>query len=74
MLTVINRGLGALLCEKFAAEGCNIVVNYVSSKDRADEVAKICSDKYGVKTAVIQAVGCPPSLSSQQTHFPRMPE
>jgi NAD(P)-dependent dehydrogenase (short-subunit alcohol dehydrogenase family) len=49
------RGLGALICEKFAAEGANIVVNYVSSKDRADQVAEKCKE-FGVKTAVIQAV------------------
>jgi len=44
-----------LLCEKFAAEGANVVVNYMSSKDRADEVAAKCEKEFGVKTAVIQA-------------------
>ncbi|KIW82562.1 hypothetical protein Z517_05589 [Fonsecaea pedrosoi CBS 271.37] len=47
-------GLGALICEKFAAEGSNIVVNYVSSKDRADQVAEKCKG-LGVKAVVIQA-------------------
>jgi len=55
LVTGGSRGLGALICEKFAEEGCNIIVNYVSSQDQAHEVAKICSDKWGVKTAVIQA-------------------
>ncbi|KIW67720.1 hypothetical protein PV04_06952 [Phialophora macrospora] len=54
LVTGGSRGLGALLCEKFAAEGSNIVVNYVSSKDRADQVADKCKE-FGVKTAVIQA-------------------
>ncbi|KIW91377.1 uncharacterized protein Z519_08273 [Cladophialophora bantiana CBS 173.52] len=51
---VLNQGLGALICEKFAAEGSNIVVNYVSSKDRADQVAEKC-EGLGVKAVVIQA-------------------
>lgn len=55
LLTNIFRGLGALICEKFAAEGSNIVVNYVSSKDRADQVAEKCKE-FGVKAVVIQAV------------------
>ena len=49
------RGLGALICEKFAAEGSNVAVNYVSSKDRADEVAEKVRG-FGVKAVVIQAV------------------
>ncbi|KIX05059.1 uncharacterized protein Z518_05931 [Rhinocladiella mackenziei CBS 650.93] len=48
LITGGSRGLGALLCEKFAAEGSNIVVNYVSSKDSADQVAEKCKG-LGVK-------------------------
>jgi len=51
------RGLGALIAEKFAAEGANVVVNYVSSKDRATEVAEKIKTEHGVKAHVIQAVG-----------------
>ncbi|OQV08844.1 hypothetical protein CLAIMM_13059 [Cladophialophora immunda] len=54
LVTGGSRGLGALICEKFAAEGSNIVVNYVSSKDRADQVAEKCKG-FGVKAVVIQA-------------------
>ncbi|TVY87217.1 Glucose 1-dehydrogenase, partial [Lachnellula willkommii] len=32
-------GLGELICLKFAAEGCNVAVNYNTSEDRAKEVA-----------------------------------
>ncbi|KAK6382970.1 hypothetical protein LTS17_003640 [Exophiala oligosperma] len=35
-----SRGLGALICEKFAAEGCHIMVNYISREDRAREVVE----------------------------------
>ncbi|KIW16299.1 hypothetical protein PV08_06350 [Exophiala spinifera] len=35
-----SRGLGALICEKFAAEGCHVMVNYHSREDRAREVVE----------------------------------
>ncbi|KAI1616123.1 short chain dehydrogenase [Exophiala viscosa] len=54
LVTGGSRGLGALICEKFAAEGSNVVVNYVSSKDRAEEVAEKCKG-LGAKVAVVQA-------------------
>ncbi|KAJ4673328.1 hypothetical protein HRR95_006179 [Exophiala dermatitidis] len=41
--------------ESFAAEGSNLVVNYVSRKDRADQVAEKCRKEFGVKVVVIQA-------------------
>lgn len=41
---------------KFAAEGCNVVVNYVSSKDRAEEVVEKCEREFGVKSTAIKAV------------------
>jgi NAD(P)-dependent dehydrogenase (short-subunit alcohol dehydrogenase family) len=44
-----------MLCEKFAQEGANVVVNYVSSKDRAEEVAEKVKS-HGGKAAVVQAV------------------
>lgn len=51
-----GRGLGALICERFAAEGCNIAVNYLSSEDKAKEVAAKV-EKHSVKSVVIQGVG-----------------
>ncbi|KAK5073973.1 hypothetical protein LTR64_006886 [Lithohypha guttulata] len=53
LVTGGSRGLGALICEKFAAEGSNVAVNYVSSKDRAEEVAKKV-ESYGVKAICIR--------------------
>ncbi|KAK5051373.1 hypothetical protein LTR84_003025 [Exophiala bonariae] len=55
LVTGGSRGLGALLAEKFAAEGANVVVNYVASKDRAEEVAEKIKKEYGIKAHVIQA-------------------
>ena len=44
---------------KFAAEGCNVAINYVSAKDKADELAEEVQKKYEVKTVVLQAVSDP---------------
>lgn len=51
-----NRGLGALVAEKFAVEGSNVAINYVSNKEAADKVASDIASKYNVKTIVIQGV------------------
>ncbi|TVY38483.1 Glucose 1-dehydrogenase [Lachnellula subtilissima] len=40
LVTGGSRGLGELICLKFAAEGCNVAVNYNASEDRAKEVAE----------------------------------
>ena len=52
----IIRGLGALVANKFAAEGSNVAINYVSNKETADQVASEIASKYGVKTIVVQGV------------------
>ena len=50
------RGLGALVAEKFAAEGCSIAINYVSNVERAKETAEKLEKEYGVKVVVVQGV------------------
>ena len=42
-----------MICEKFAAEGANVAINFVSSKDRAEILAKKLEEK-GIKTVCIQ--------------------
>ncbi|KAK5465194.1 hypothetical protein LTS15_001757 [Exophiala xenobiotica] len=54
LVTGGSRGLGAVICEKFAAEGSNVMINYVSSKDKAEEVAGKCKNDFGVKVAIVQ--------------------
>ncbi|KAJ6187010.1 hypothetical protein N7519_001918 [Penicillium mononematosum] len=54
LITGGSRGLGALAAEKFASEGSNVAINYMSSKEIADKLASDIATKYGVKTAVIQ--------------------
>jgi NAD(P)-dependent dehydrogenase (short-subunit alcohol dehydrogenase family) len=53
---VINSGLGAVIAEKFASEGANVVINYVSSEDRAKETEAKINSQYAVKTAIVQGV------------------
>ena len=51
-----SRGLGAVIAERFGAEGANIAVNYVTGEGRAlNTVAKIEATSH-VKTVVIQGV------------------
>lgn len=50
------RGLGALICEKFAAEGCSVAVNYHASKDRAVQLAEKIEKEYKTKAIVVGGV------------------
>ena len=52
----LKRGLGALVAQKFAAEGSNVAINYMSNKETADKVAADLASKYSVKTIVVQGV------------------
>lgn len=60
-MTKNHRGLGALIVEKFAAEGCNVAINYNQSEDRARSVAERVEKAYDVKCAVLQGVRDPES-------------
>ena len=61
---VTFRGLGALLAEKFAAEGCNVAINYNASQDRAKDIAAKIEKNHQVKTVVIQGVSLRCDLKS----------
>ncbi|PKX95686.1 SDR family NAD(P)-dependent oxidoreductase [Aspergillus novofumigatus IBT 16806] len=54
LVTGGSRGLGALVAQKYAAEGCNVAINYLSSKDVAEELASSLQTQYGVKAITIQ--------------------
>ncbi|KAI9923666.1 hypothetical protein ASPWEDRAFT_418839 [Aspergillus wentii DTO 134E9] len=54
LITAGSRGLGALVAQKFASEGCNVAINYVSNKEAAEKVASEIQAQYNVKTAIIQ--------------------
>jgi NAD(P)-dependent dehydrogenase (short-subunit alcohol dehydrogenase family) len=55
LVTGGSRGLGAVVVERFAAEGSNVVINYVSAADRAQKLAEDIREKYDVKVVIIQA-------------------
>ncbi|KAK5688834.1 hypothetical protein LTS10_000812 [Elasticomyces elasticus] len=57
LVTGGSRGLGAEICRKFAAEGCNIAINYANNEAPAQELAKELQQKYNVKTVVLKADG-----------------
>ena len=57
MHLLISRGLGALVATKFAAEGCQVAINYVSNLQRAEETAEHINAAFQTKTVVIQGVG-----------------
>jgi hypothetical protein len=50
------RGLGVVICEKFAKEGCNVAVNYVNSKEQSDELAVRLESEHKVKAYTIRGV------------------
>ncbi|KAJ5812687.1 hypothetical protein N7474_008988 [Penicillium riverlandense] len=54
LVTGGSRGLGAVICEKFAAKGCNVAINYGSNADAAQQVAHDIRQKYPVKICIIQ--------------------
>ncbi|MCJ1243477.1 hypothetical protein MMC30_000674 [Trapelia coarctata] len=54
LVTGGSRGLGALIAEKFAAEGCSVAINYVSNLERAKQTAEKIEKEYGAKTVVVQ--------------------
>lgn len=41
---------------KFAQEGANVAINYVTNRQRAEAVAKKIEREYGGKVALIQGV------------------
>lgn len=54
LVTGGSRGLGAATVERFAAEGCNVVINYLSTVERADALAEKLKNIWGVKVITLQ--------------------
>ena len=55
IITGSSRGIGAATALYFAEKGFNIVINYVSNKEAADNLSREINEKYPVDTLVIKA-------------------
>lgn len=53
----MRRGLGEVICFKFAAEGCNVAINYVSSEEKAKELKGKFEGEFGVRVVCLRGVG-----------------
>lgn len=53
------RGLGALVAQKFAAQGSNVAINYFSSAGAAETIASDIRAQYNVKVITIKGVRSP---------------
>lgn len=52
IVTGSSQGIGASIAKHFAAAGARVVVNYASSKDKADNIVKSIIDAGGIAMAV----------------------
>ncbi|ORX92899.1 short chain dehydrogenase/reductase [Clohesyomyces aquaticus] len=57
LVTGGSRGLGAVICKTFAAQGCNVAINYFNRVEAANDVAAEC-EKLGVKAVVVKGDAC----------------
>lgn len=55
LITGASRGIGAATAIAFAKEGYNIIINYKSSSDKAENLVKVIKESYGVEALSYQA-------------------
>jgi len=57
LITGGSQGLGAEIVRKFAAEGCDVAVNYHSNTEAAEKLkAEVEGDFPGVRVVLLKAV------------------
>ncbi|KAK4610490.1 3-oxoacyl-[acyl-carrier-protein] reductase FabG [Fulvia fulva] len=57
LITGGSRGLGAEIARKFAAERCNVAINYANNEQPAQDLAKELQSDHNVKTTVVKGDG-----------------
>ncbi len=55
LITGGSAGVGAAVAKQLAAEGVNLAINYASSSERAESLAKELKEKYNIKVITIKA-------------------
>lgn len=57
------------MAQKFAGEGSNVAINYVSSKDAAEKLASDLQSQYKVKAIIVQGVRVFPSFKTARQDY-----
>jgi NAD(P)-dependent dehydrogenase (short-subunit alcohol dehydrogenase family) len=60
LVTGASSGIGEAIAIRFAQEGANVAINYMSSEGRAKDLAAKIEKEYGVKVMIIQGVRSAP--------------
>lgn len=55
LVTGGSRGIGAAISKVMASKNYNVVINYLNSSDKAEELKSELEEKYGVEVLTIQA-------------------
>lgn len=55
LITGSSRGIGAATALKFASKGYNVAINYLNSKDKAEQLKEMILKKYDVSVLLVQA-------------------
>lgn len=55
LVTGSSRGIGAAIADSFAKQGANVIINYVKSREKAENLANQLMERYNIESMAIQA-------------------